>query len=651
MALLLQSKIFSSINVDTDYNSNKKKKIPKITIKLCTRIGNDSIGIQLIKELDNVGIDLTSPLFQVDDTVLDTKLNTTTGIATTTTKKRHSTTSIATVIVATNDNSTNDNKNNNPIKSVDSTQTRESNTSKAPTRTCIFTPGTCGELSIDDIEIPIDNSTKSKKKNKKQINTNNNNNKITMDDIFHGNVILLHCDGRHTDVALQLAKEANRRTIPISIDVEKDRSSKSLDELLIEADIIFTNSTHQMTTYLNRLNDDQQKNSIRIEDNLDIDGDDDTDKSSNDYDNVGSQKKVIPRTQEDMVDRYSNATIEVIQMIENDDDTNRSNTDDDSSSNNQFGTTNSVTSTLETILKSSDEQYRRIRLLLDSIQFSNYFTRWYPNTGGAKNKQIITMHGHHGAVRVVTESVQVQQAKGTILTNNNKDLDNVDNNNELQNENVIITLHDTNHSSIQHSFTTEAITQSDSNNSIKVGSIQSQLQPSEQRQQQKENKKIVELPKSNNDNLQTTKIDYSASYRIDTVGVLEVISGMSSVVVDTTGAGDAFIGAYLLSCIARDYIWKVDDSPDTSNEHHNHQRHQIKQQDIQKHSPKTAIKPFTNYQCIQFATWVAGQKVRGYGARSAIPKPSDVDGILGTTIDQVQDYLHHSIGTFQYNCD
>jgi sugar/nucleoside kinase (ribokinase family) len=109
-------------------------------------------------------------------------------------------------------------------------------------------------------------------------------------------------------------------------------------------------------------------------------------------------------------------------------------------------------------------------------------------------------------------------------------------------------------------------------------------------------------------------LDYSASYCIDTVGVLEVISGMSSVVVDTTGAGDAFIGAYLLSCIATDYIWKVNDSPDSSKEQHNHQRPQITQEDKQLHSPKTTIKPFTNYQCIQFA-WT---KVRGYGARSAI---------------------------------
>ena len=58
-------------------------------------------------------------------------------------------------------------------------------------------------------------------------------------DILDG-VTLVHLDSRHTAAAVTLAKEANQRGIPVSIDVEKDRPPH-LKDLLPLCDIIFTN--------------------------------------------------------------------------------------------------------------------------------------------------------------------------------------------------------------------------------------------------------------------------------------------------------------------------------------------------------------------------------------------------------------------------
>ena len=58
-------------------------------------------------------------------------------------------------------------------------------------------------------------------------------------DILDG-VTLVHLDSRHTAAAVSLAKAANQRGIPVSIDVEKDRPPH-LKYLLPLCDIIFTN--------------------------------------------------------------------------------------------------------------------------------------------------------------------------------------------------------------------------------------------------------------------------------------------------------------------------------------------------------------------------------------------------------------------------
>jgi sugar/nucleoside kinase (ribokinase family) len=153
-------------------------QLVNIVVKLCTKIGDDHIGKQAIADLEASYVNLSSPLFMVEC---------------------NTTTSVTTVIV----NST------------------------GQTRTCLHTPGTCGELTAADVH------------------------EANMAEIFC-NVGHLHLDGRHTEASLVLAKEARRRKLPISIDVEKDRKVSALEELLELATIVFTNAD-QMNGYLNRL--------------------------------------------------------------------------------------------------------------------------------------------------------------------------------------------------------------------------------------------------------------------------------------------------------------------------------------------------------------------------------------------------------------
>ena len=148
-------------------------------VKLCTKLGDDAIGRQCIEELQDVGVDITSPLFLVGPP--------------------GSTTGITNVIVSQLEH----------------------------TRTCIHTPGTCGELTVADVDA------------------------VHLDEVFF-HVKHLHTDSRHTEAALRLAREAHHRGITVSIDVEKDRHTESMDALIQEADLVFTNAG-QIETYLNRL--------------------------------------------------------------------------------------------------------------------------------------------------------------------------------------------------------------------------------------------------------------------------------------------------------------------------------------------------------------------------------------------------------------
>lgn len=145
-------------------------------IKLLTKVGHDYIGQQLKDELDECGVD-TTLVRRGDD---------------------GSTTSFTTVLVSEEEH----------------------------TRTCIHTPGTSGNFSIDDLE------------------------SVDLDDLFM-NVVRVHSDSRLSEVSLLLAKEAKKRNIPISVDAEKDRQVEAFDNLLDVTDILFTNST-QLQDYLTR---------------------------------------------------------------------------------------------------------------------------------------------------------------------------------------------------------------------------------------------------------------------------------------------------------------------------------------------------------------------------------------------------------------
>ncbi len=145
-----------------------------VHVKLLTKIALDDIGNSLVQELQQDGVDISSPLFLRCD----------------------GRSPIVTVLVTT----------------------------KPPyTRTCLFDPGTVGTLHPSDLE---DESLQHVDCNVSDI----------MKDCIH-----LHSDTRHTEVALILAREASKRGIPISLDVERDRFTEAFDELLDLSNLMFTN--------------------------------------------------------------------------------------------------------------------------------------------------------------------------------------------------------------------------------------------------------------------------------------------------------------------------------------------------------------------------------------------------------------------------
>jgi sugar/nucleoside kinase (ribokinase family) len=156
-----------------------------IRIKLLTKIGTDDVGRQLIDELHEFGVDTSSPLFR-------------TGALGTTT-------SFTTIIVSEMEH----------------------------TRTCFHTPGSCGELTVEDVQ------------------------SVDLDEVFD-HVVHLHADARHTAASLYLVQEAKARGISVSVDIEKDRNTKDLDQLLEFTDLLFTHTTIHFGAYLQRLEQEHQ---------------------------------------------------------------------------------------------------------------------------------------------------------------------------------------------------------------------------------------------------------------------------------------------------------------------------------------------------------------------------------------------------------
>ena len=94
-------------------------------------------------------------------------------------------------------------------------------------------------------------------------------------------------------------------------------------------------------------------------------------------------------------------------------------------------------------------------------------------------------------------------------------------------------------------------------------------------------------------------------YNIVPTGILS-----NAKVVDTTGAGDAFMGGYLLVMVV-----------------------------CRQHSPNVQL-------ATNFGSWVAGRKVQAPGVRDSLPTGLDVDTHLGTTTTAIEKELNNFISSF-----
>ena len=178
----------------------------RTNVKLLSKIANDIVGESLIEELKDYGVDVSCPLLIRSE-----------GFS-----------SVCTVLVT-----------NNPPYS----------------RTCLFDPGTAGNIVLNDLE-------------------GDDNADIDVSEIM-SHCIHFHSDSRHTEVALILALEARLKGVPVSIDIERDRLSKDFDELMDLADIIFTNEDEIMKSILlRRIGYDHSRSMELDPDNFECEGKD-----------------------------------------------------------------------------------------------------------------------------------------------------------------------------------------------------------------------------------------------------------------------------------------------------------------------------------------------------------------------------------------
>ena len=118
----------------------------------------------------------------------------------------------------------------------------------------------------------------------------------------------------------------------------------------------------------------------------------------------------------------------------------------------------------------------------------------------------------------------------------------------------------------------------------------------------------------------------SCRYNVHSVGILR-----DATVVDTTGAGDAFIAGYIMSLVAQNLPFDhcISFDRDNGNAHDN--------------TSDDALCNLTMFR-LRFASWVAGRKLGGPGAQGALPSAKDVDECLGTTYASVQEMLGVLVG-------
>lgn len=186
MSKIANAKFFCGPSVAVGQSQQRRNK--KIRVKLLSKVGDDDAAKSIEDELHAAGVDTASPLFRRGDP--------------------GTTTSFTTVIVDVSEQ----------------------------TRTCFHTPGTCGELSLADVESLSEED---------------------IDGLFQ-NAIHLHSDSRHTDAALWMAREAKKRGITVSVDCERDRHTAALDELIELCDILLTNSGC-LGGYLGRLASEKEE--------------------------------------------------------------------------------------------------------------------------------------------------------------------------------------------------------------------------------------------------------------------------------------------------------------------------------------------------------------------------------------------------------
>lgn len=126
-----------------------------------------------------------------------------------------------------------------------------------------------------------------------------------------------------------------------------------------------------------------------------------------------------------------------------------------------------------------------------------------------------------------------------------------------------------------------------------------------------------------------------AVYRIHPVGTWKDLRG----IVDSTGAGDAFIGGYLLAKIAAElsegWAKNIQTSPS------------VPSVDESSSSSWPSSSSAATLLAMRFGTWVAGNKLQGPGARNGLPFGRMVDTYLGRDLEIVAASLEDSMTPFQ----
>lgn len=330
---------------------------------------------------------------------------------------------------------------------------------KEHTRTCIFTPGTAGELVADDFS-PVD-----------------------FDDVFK-DAVHLHSDSRHTDAALVLAREARKRAIPVSVDVERDRRSDAFDALLDEATLIFTNSNQMLI---------QEEGGY-------------LDRRIREFEET-SHLQPLP-------------TAVIVNLVKENGDSSATFSDADA------------------------------LMYAKSIRPIFHSTRRYRHS--RSEKEVVVTKGNRGAMHIACTGFDVQDDDygGPAI-------------NEIR-----VSADESGLIKIQHVFTEEPAI---------LHHASGATPPSP--------RKLC-----------------SAELTIRRSGVLASVT-----VADTTGAGDAFIGGYIVA--------RVDETMDVES-------------------------------CLRLGSFVAGRKLEGAGARTSLPTGADVDTILGKSPPLIQGKLRQVVGPF-----